>query len=216
MRIKLWVPMLLIGACIASANDQVLKVFSWKDAQAQNKLLTGTVEGDDLLLEQSGSLPFYARILVIESPPITGAHYALSGEISYERVEGKGYLEMWSYFPGGGAFFSRTLADSGPMGVLKGTSDRRTFQLSYQNEAGGPPPERLELSLVLPDQGRVRIGPLKLIQFQTVGAAEKPASWFVFSALIATAIVAIAAYILFRARQRRKMELRRMTSVIER
>ena len=68
---------------------------------------------------------------------ITTHHYALVGEVSSEKVSPGSYLEMWSHFeskaPGypQGAYFSRALADSGPMGKLDGTSAWRPFWLPF-------------------------------------------------------------------------------------
>ena len=41
-------------------------------------------------------------VLTIDRPTIKGPHYALTGQVRYDGVEGTGYLELWNYFPNGG------------------------------------------------------------------------------------------------------------------
>ena len=55
--------------------------------------------------------PASARILVVEAPAVEGDAYAIHGRVAYEGVEGEGYLEMWSVFPDGSRYFSRTLEE---------------------------------------------------------------------------------------------------------
>jgi hypothetical protein len=90
--------------------------------------------------------------------------------VKYERVAAGSYLEMWNHLPEG-AFFSRSLDQSGPMGRLEGSSGWREFVLPFFNREGGPPPTKLELNLVLAGAGTVEIGPLALVQF---ASAENP------------------------------------------
>ena len=65
------------------------------------------------------------NVLVLENPGITSARYAVRGQVKHTDVQGKGYLEMWSNFGDGAAYFSRTLGEQGPMQHLAGTSDWR-------------------------------------------------------------------------------------------
>ena len=68
---------------------------------------------------------------------------------------------MWNFFPGGGQYFSRTLADQGPMMKLAGTSGWREFVLPF--DATAPPaPTRLVVNVVLQGRGSVYLGPLEL------------------------------------------------------
>jgi hypothetical protein len=100
-------------------------------------------------------------VLTIDRPTIKGPRYALTGQVRYDGVEGTGYLELWNYFPNGGQYFSRTLAESGPMMKLHGTSGWRSFTLPF-DATGAPPPTRLVFNVVLPAGGVVYLGPLRL------------------------------------------------------
>lgn len=102
-------------------------------------------------------------MLTIDQPQLTGPRYALRGQVRYDNVEGIGYLEMWNYFPGGGQYFSRTLAEQGPMMKLKGTSGWRPFVLPF-DATGAPPPLRLVVNVVLQGRGIVYLGPLELTE----------------------------------------------------
>ena len=101
----------------------------------------------------------------LERPALRTSVWALTGEVRYEDVQGQGYLEMWNLFPGGGRYFSRTLAERGPMGALSGSSGWRAFVLPFTSRPDLPAPVALEVNLVLPGRGAVEIGPLRLVQY---------------------------------------------------
>lgn len=118
-----------------------------------------------------------ATILVIENPRVAAPEYLLRGRIKYsdvrkttakvmldgvERsVDRCGYVEMWSHFPGNEAYFSRTLADMGPMAKLEGTSDWREINLPFTS-APGKLPVKLVVNVVLPGTGVVEFEPFVL------------------------------------------------------
>jgi hypothetical protein len=81
---------------------------------------------------------------------------------------------MWSAFPDGSRYFSRTLATEGPMMALSGTSDWRGFELPFDLN-GGSPPNRLEINLVLPGAGTVDVGRLELVVLP--GGASPDGAW---------------------------------------
>ena len=94
------------------------------------------------------------RVFELDRPQITASSWVIEGNVKYENVKGNGYLEMWSHFPDGSAYFSRTLDTSGPMGVLHGQSEWRAFKLPFVS-APGKVPAKLEVNLVLPEGGVV-------------------------------------------------------------
>lgn len=118
---------------------------------------SGEVVGDEVHMTGEGA----HLLVVIDDPGITSDNYVVSGSIRYENVTGPGYLEMWSYFADGGAFFSRTLAAEGPMASLQGSSAGRYFELPFFLN-GAAPPDRLEISVILPHGGDVWVGALTL------------------------------------------------------
>ncbi len=120
----------------------------------------GEVVGDEVRLEGPGT----HHLVTIAEPDVRGDSYAITGSVRFEEVGGTAYLEMWSYFADGGAYFSRTLDVQGPMAALSGDSEGRPFELPFfLNGAAGP--ERLEINLVLPEGGTVWVGPLDLRGF---------------------------------------------------
>jgi len=160
-------------ACGTIFAGEQLREFRWSDLRAAGQLRNGEIiapgqgnRDECLLMENKGSAPVTVQILEIDQPGITLPVYALRGRIRYEAVEVIGYVEMWSYFPDGGAYFSRTLGESGPMGSLLGTSDWRELSLPFSAAGTLPRPSRLVINLVLPGKGRVWLGPLTLFQYQ--------------------------------------------------
>ena len=71
-----------------------------------------------LELRAPASGPTSLHLVTIDHPPIAGPRYVVAGQVRYQGVEGQGYLEMWTVFPDGQRFFSRTLAAQGPRAAL--------------------------------------------------------------------------------------------------
>jgi len=173
--------LLAVASCLLLAStawsEDVVRRIDWQELAAANALKSGTVVvaddgagGRALRLVHAGTGPATLHLLTIERPGIRTERYALRGRVRYDRVAPGAYLEMWNYLPDG-AYFSRSLAQSGPMGRLEGSSGWRTFVLPFFNRAGGSAPERLAFNLVLAGAGSVELGPLELVQF---AADENP------------------------------------------
>src|SRR5262249_5231749 len=165
---------LLVTLSLALAPDAAAatRVFKWDDLKKQSRIAAGTVLPPEsgspdprLQIVNGEAAPLTATVLTIDAPQIVGPSYSLSGRVRYGAVEGTGYREMWSYCPGGGQYFSRTLADQGPMMKLRGTSGWRSFVLPF-DATGAQPPTRLVMNVVLPGRGTVYLGPLELSEEQ--------------------------------------------------
>jgi serine/threonine protein kinase len=154
-------------------TEKKLATYDWKNHAANGRIGDGvmqTLDGRSVLkIENFKDAPMQTRLLTIESPAISATKYALSGEIRYEDVQGKGYMEMWSIFPDG-RYFTRTLGvpGSGSMSQLAGTSSWREFTLPFDRTGTKNAPSRIEVNLFLPRRGVVFVGPLKLIEYGPV------------------------------------------------
>lgn len=170
---------LIFGVCFGIAStcgaEQVLAEYDWLKLAQAGQLLGGTavtVEGKAALkIVNTNDTSLQTQLMKIVKPPIAKKLYAIVGEVKYERVHGDGYLEMWNYFPPlkagmpEGAYFSRTLGESGEMGKITGTSTWRRFMLPFDRTGTSERPTRLEFNLFLPAQGTVFLGPLKLMEY---------------------------------------------------
>jgi len=125
-----------------------------------------------LELRATATGPTSFHLVTIDHPQIAGPRYVVSGEVRYQDVEGQGYLEMWTVFPDGQRFFSRTLAAQGPLAALHGESSWRRFELPFDMSGASQAPSRLEINLVLPGRGAVWLGPMHL---QRAVAQAEPA-----------------------------------------
>jgi hypothetical protein len=123
-------------------------------------------------LHGPGSLP----VAVLERPAVSGDQYAIHGRVACQGVEGDGYLEMWSVFADGSRYFSRTLAERGPMARLRGTSEARAFVLPFFLSPEAPRPVRLELNAVLPGRGTLTLSELALRS--GAEATTAPGAWW--------------------------------------
>jgi len=121
---------------------------------------SGQLSGDPARVTASGSGGTFP-LATVEHPAVPGDGYVLVGEVRYEGVDGRAFLEMWSEFSDGGRYFYRTLAAEGPQAWLSGSSDWRPFELPF-SLAGGRGPERVSIDVVLPGAGSVDVGRLEL------------------------------------------------------
>jgi hypothetical protein len=152
--LALTVPLLAhAGNAEAAAENEVRKI-EWKIKPDKDGVIevSAPAEGKSI------------NILKLEKPGITQPRYAIRGEVSYTDVKGMGFLEMWNYFDDGGFYFTRTLGDYGPMGALKGDSDWRPFVMPF-NAGKGQVPNRLEVNVVLPKGGTVRLRGAVLVEY---------------------------------------------------
>jgi hypothetical protein len=127
-----------------------------------------------LKIESKGQ-PATITVLTIDRPGVAAPRYALTGQVRYEGVEGIGYLELWNHFPDGSHFFTRTLAENGPMMRLQHTSGWRPFTLPF-DATGAPAPTRLVLNVVLQGRGTVYLGPVQLVDAPD-SAAGRGTGW---------------------------------------
>ena len=171
MKTQVMIVSILLAASVACGQETLLEL-SWRELQEKGQLTSGSVEPADrdgmaeqLTVENTQASRAQFTFLTIDTPPITLDQFAILGEVSYEEVEGEGYLEMLVHFQEG-AYFSRTVERGGPMQSLTGSSTWRSFRLPFfMGQASGRRPSKLELSVVLPGRGTVHLSPLRLVQF---------------------------------------------------
>lgn len=146
---------LLLAAVSASAAEELGPV----------ALANASAEGIVAVEADSGGTR--VELAAMEAPPITESVYALRGFVRYADVAGQGYLQLDSHFGDRGSFFSKTLADAGPLAALAGSADWREFVLPFFAGDGSERliPEALTLSVVLPGTGRVELRDVALYQY---------------------------------------------------
>jgi hypothetical protein len=111
------------------------------------------------------SEPSTMKVLSIDFPQIASIRWSFKGQVRYQDVIPQGYLEMWSYFPDGTRFFSKTLGPA-PMQAIRGSSGWRPFEVVFTSQAKMSAPNKLELNLVLPGAGQVEFGSISLLQYE--------------------------------------------------
>ena len=110
-------------------------------------------------------------LLELPDPGITSPVYAIKGMVRSTDVEGDGFLQMDSHFGELGTFFTKSLAASGPLGKISGSSDWRQFVLPFDASGGrqadgeAPMPKAITLTLFLPGSGTVSIRDVNLYQY---------------------------------------------------
>ena len=142
---------LLLPAAGSAGGDRTI---DWHGV----KPISGSVDGDAIRITGSAGPRSYP-LVTVDRPGVSD-RYAVEGRVRYAGVEGTAFLELWSVFADGSRYFSRTLAATGPLQSITGSSGWRGFALPF--DAAGGRPVRLELNLVLPGRGTVWVGPLRL------------------------------------------------------
>jgi hypothetical protein len=167
---------LVFGMVSTCYGQQTLRELDWQKLAASGELLGGTpvtIDGKSALkIVSTNETGLRVQLLRITNPPISKTLYAITGEIKYEGVKGDGFLEMWNCFPPDkpgmfeNKYFSRTLGELGDIGKITGTSNWRAFTLPFDRTGSKAKPTRLEINLVLPAQGTVYLGPIKLVEYE--------------------------------------------------
>jgi hypothetical protein len=123
--------------------------------------LTGVVEEGELFVDVDTAAVY--PLLVVAEPGVQPPRFEIDGTIRHEDVTGIAYLEMYTVLPDGSRYFTRTLAESGPLGYMTGSSEQRQFSLPFELGEGGPIPTSLEINLVTEGPGRFWVGPLTIV-----------------------------------------------------
>jgi hypothetical protein len=121
---------------------------------------------DTLTVENDQSVQKTERVGIFAYRPQSPG-YVVHGKVRYRDVEGTAYLEMWSVMPNGDRYFSRTVADFGPMRNIQGTSDWREFELPFNLMGTKPESVTLEINVVMPGKGTIEVSELTLSHLPT-------------------------------------------------
>lgn len=167
-------------------EEAALRVIRWDELQQEDRLNSGEVIETDgphtgvLKLEHAGTGPASFTLVEVSDPGISELTYAVTGQVRYEDVAGTSYLEMLNYFADGSWFFSRTLADVGPLASISGSSDWRDFQLPAMlgEDPSTAMPDRLVLNLHLEGPGTVYLSELRLAHIETSAIGVPAGAWW--------------------------------------
>ncbi len=170
---------LLVVSSGLQAAEKHLREISWIALRDQGALPLDSQVQDDgsLLLTSKAGEGLSVTLVEIPNPGITRDRYVVRGRVRYRGVGGNAYLEMWNWFADGSHYFTRTLADAGPLQRITGTSDWRDFGLYFDATGAKSPPEKLTVGLVLPESGEVSISNLTLVDLDPVTAPRTPGFW---------------------------------------
>jgi hypothetical protein len=150
----------LLIACI-SATSAVAAV----DYEKNGWLKLRDLEVPALVKKEVGSQEAIP-LLTIENPGINLSHHLVAGELRFSNVEGSGYIEMWTEYPDGNRYFTRTMGNHGPMAMLEGSSEWRSVMLPFHGDSDKFPTE-LEINVILPGGGEVELRGLALYQSES-------------------------------------------------
>jgi len=167
-------------------GQQTVRKFNWQELEEQGLLKAGEVvklkETVELKRANDSDTPKTFEILTVNEPDVGAPAYALVGQVRHDDVEGKAYLEMWNYFEDGGRHFSRTLAETGPMQFLSGSSGLRGFLLPFSlGSEDSEGPVKLDFNIFFPGPGEVYLSDIELIQYKNssaVGSFSEPGDWW--------------------------------------
>lgn len=110
-------------------------------------------------------------LIELPEPGVSSPVYALKGMVHYEDVRGDAFLQLDNHFGTSGTFYTKSLAPTGPLRKITGSSDWRPFVLPFHANSGDQAdgklllPEKLTLSLYLPGSGTVSVAEVGLYQY---------------------------------------------------
>jgi len=177
---------LLLAFTTAAFGSETLREISWEKLQEADALSAGQVvscppgeTGQALKIENPDDAKKTFTVLTIDAPSIRTSRYAVAGKVRYQDVAARSYLEMWSCFPDGGQYFSRTLASRGLLGSIEGSSDWRDFSLPFTINHSPSRPEKLVVNVVLTGRGTVWLSPPSLVQYaENEDPLAAPGAWW--------------------------------------
>jgi len=173
MRILLTV--IAMGISLAAAAEERGLPVSLESLQQISAIANGDIVEDGVLAIAASDVDATQLLFELNAPGIAATGYALKGEIAYTGVGGQGYLQLDNHFGEQGTFFTKTLASDGELRSISGDAEWRGFTLPFSAGDGSTvlEPERLTLSVHLPDGGTVRLRNMSLFQY---AAGESPFS----------------------------------------
>lgn len=172
MKSKIVLASLIVGLALLWTRPALADVSDPVIDWSETPPASGRVVGDTVVV-RAGSAGGVFPLTTVDDPPAYSGAYALVGQIRYSDVTGRAYIEMWSVFPDGSRYFSRTLDDEGPLAAMTGTSGWREFELPFAF-GDAAPPERVEIGVVLPSAGEIRLRPLQVV---AVGPESSTGWW---------------------------------------
>jgi hypothetical protein len=216
-------------------SGKTIDVIRWKDVKSEAKfpknveIVNDDSEGAILKMTRSAADPQSTEIWTINHPKLNEKAYVLRGKVKYSGVHSAGYIEMWNHFPKPkeGAYFSRTMSETGAMGKLLGDSPWRDFELPFMiSDETFPSPSKLQLNVFLPTSGTVWMSDLSLVEM-SIADMQKSLSplvpftsfdWttvaIVLTVLVVIALgVALGVWKFLSNRATRNRELRRMQAL---
>ena len=166
---------LSVSLMASGDSVQAIQLDNPEDHIHFSKNILGSYRGSrSILINKKLNQDSQYQVMEIQAPSIQTAAYALQGEVAYELSGEPGYLELVSFFPGKNndhqSYFTRSMAEKGALGQLKGTKEWRPFILPFYRNASGnlldieiPPPNRLILNVIIPDSGVVALRNIELV-----------------------------------------------------
>ncbi len=159
-------------AAATPAGPVTLEFIPPAAGQDRYRLVEPTPSAADQAVEIRGSAgETLISIVQVTNPPVASHQYVVRGRVKYENVAGTAYLEMWNDFGERGAYFSRTLADAGPLRSISGTSDWRDIALPFTAKPGMKP-ARITINVAMPAAGTIFLSPL------TIQSDSSVATWW--------------------------------------
>jgi hypothetical protein len=141
----------------------------------------GTPSPTRLNIDYRGKTPIVYTLRIL-GPAIvsrlTSKHYAIYGHVSYQNLAPGSFLELERWFapdqPGGKEkfYYSRTLADAGPLARMVGTDDGRDFSAPFDATGATTSLVRLVLKLHLGGPGAIQFNGVRLAQYPDNPLAE--------------------------------------------
>jgi hypothetical protein len=154
-----------------AAKPKPLRTIVWSELKAQGVELPGTIlpatderPFEALRVENNTGRARTITVATLDPPGITADRWMFSGQVHYENVLGKGYLELLNVLADGETYYSRTLSRTGPSAYLTGDSGWRPFALVFKRWKKGNRPTRILVNVVLPESGVVDLSPIDVFE----------------------------------------------------
>jgi len=150
----------------AHAQSEIVASLDWRHAQLPESTVLRHDDNEEPILEVNINHRNIVSLWSLNQPQVENEAHAIRGRIRVQSTSNNAQFEMWTCFGDDGDWYSRMPIDLDPSVQVSGWLD---FEVPF--DLGGKysltfPPNKMLLTLGLPDGGLLWISNLDLVQYR--------------------------------------------------
>ena len=153
-------------AKFAHAQAEIVASLDWRHAPLPETTVLRHDDDEEPVFEIKVNHRNIISLWSIDQPPVENEAHAVRGRIRVQSVSGNAHFEMWTCFGDDGDWYSRM-----PVNLSLSIKDSEWLDFEIPFDLGGDytlgfPPNKMLLTLELPDGGLLWLSNLDLVQYK--------------------------------------------------